>query len=82
MIVARHTVVKVFFAAVTVNAVIYIPVVRICRFDRLAHVAAVFIAGVLPNARKLVTAPYGFYKPPVKVVKIFLALYLYELVRE
>ena len=78
MIVARHTVIKVFFAAVTVNAVINIPVMRIGFFNGYFCVAAVFVTGVLSNALKLVTVPNRLYQPPVKVVIIALVLHLYE----
>ena len=65
MVVARHTVIKVFFAAVTIYAVINIPVMRIGFFNGYFCVAAVFIAGVLSNALKLVAVPNRLYKPPV-----------------
>lgn len=82
MIIPRHAVVEILFAAETVNAVIDIPVMRVFRFDRLAHVAAVLVTGVLPNARKLVTMPNGFYEPSMKIIIILLVLYFYELIRK
>jgi hypothetical protein len=80
MIVARHTVVKIFLAAKTIHALKYVPVMRIRSLDRLAEFAGILVARVRSDTRKLQAPPNGFEEYAVFTVIMLLTLYLYQFI--